>query len=294
MRKNQSSLTAIGIAIVRGIESERPENERICYDPYARKFVNGALYNFVRFFDRLGYSEIKGPGVMGFLAVRERHIDEFLKARLAERLQQLVILGAGLDARAYRFDELKKGVKVFEVDPPASQRAKIEQVRKVFGQLPDYVTYVPIDFNTQALGERLSECGYDESLKTLFIWQGVTQYLTPAAVDQTLCFIAGHSGEGSSVIFDYMYPTLLDGTIKRGEVAKMRSDRWLSDEALVFGIPEGQVGGFLEQRGFTNVQDAGNLSLHETYFTGIRQKRTVAYGYAIASAFVKSGQRRED
>ena len=73
MRKNQSSMTAMGIAIVRGIESEKPENERICYDPYARRLVNGALYNFVRFFDKLGYSEIKGPGVMGFLTVRDLH-----------------------------------------------------------------------------------------------------------------------------------------------------------------------------------------------------------------------------
>ena len=57
MRKSQASLTAIGIAIVRGLESEKPVAERICYDPYARQFVNGALYGFVKFFDRLGYSE---------------------------------------------------------------------------------------------------------------------------------------------------------------------------------------------------------------------------------------------
>ena len=78
MRKNQTSMTAIGIAILRGIESEKPAGERLCYDPYARRFVNAALYNLIRFFDRIGYSERKGPGVTGFLAVRERHIDEFL------------------------------------------------------------------------------------------------------------------------------------------------------------------------------------------------------------------------
>ena len=80
MRKNQTSMTAIGIAILRGIESEKPAGERLCYDPYARRFVNAALYNLIRFFDKIGYSERKGPGVTGFLAVRERHIDEFLRA----------------------------------------------------------------------------------------------------------------------------------------------------------------------------------------------------------------------
>jgi methyltransferase (TIGR00027 family) len=287
MRKNQSSMTAMGIAIVRGIESEKPDGQRICYDPYARQFVHPFLYKFVRFFDRIGYSEIKGPGVMGFLAVRERHIDEYLKSCLEYGLQQLVILGAGFDARAYRFEELKRGVKVFEVDHPASQATKLEKLEQIFGGRPAHVVYVPVDFNNQSLDQRLFESGYDENLKTLFIWQGVTQYLTPQAVDSTLAFIADHSEPGSAVIFDYMYPTLLDGTIKRGEVANMRSKRWVSGEMLTFGIPEGNVTQFLEQRGFTQVMDADHKYLHDTYFKGENTRRRVAYGYAIASAVVR-------
>jgi methyltransferase (TIGR00027 family) len=287
MRKTQSSMTAVGIAIVRAIESEQPASERICCDPYARRMVNDFLFRFVRFFDRLGYGERKGPGVMGFLAVRERHIDDQLKACLADGLEQLVILGAGFDARAYRFEELKGRVKVFEVDHPASQQIKLKKVEQIFGRAPEYVTYVPIDFNTQTLADRLAQAGYDETCRTLFIWQGVTQYLTPEAVDSTLAFIAHHSGPGSSVIFDYMYPTLLDGTVKRGEVSKMRRDRWMTGESLVFGIPAGTVTAFLEQRGFTQVFDANAKYLHAAYFTGVNQKRTVADGYAIASAVVK-------
>jgi methyltransferase (TIGR00027 family) len=287
MRKNQSSLSAVGIAIVRAIESEKPEDERICYDPYARQFVSGTLFRFVRFFDRLGYGEKKGPGVMGFLVARERHIDEYLEAGLAGGAQQLVILGAGFDARAYRFEQLKRGVKVFEVDHPASQQVKLNKLQQIFGRAPGHVVYVPVDFNTESLAQRLFECGYDESLKTLFIWQGVTQYLTPAAVDETLAFIANHSGEGSSVIFDYMYPSLLDGTLKHGEVANMRNKRWVSGEDFSFGIADGAVTDFLEERGFYQVHDAGNVYLHDTYFTGKNAARQVTYGYAIATAVVK-------
>ena len=98
MKQNRSSLTASGIAIVRAIEFEKPAGERICYDPYARRFVSSGLYHFVRFFDKIGYSERAGAGVMGFLTVRERHIDEHLLACLDGGLQQLVILGAGFDA----------------------------------------------------------------------------------------------------------------------------------------------------------------------------------------------------
>lgn len=288
MRKSQSSMTATGIAIVRAIESEKPVAERVCYDPYARQFVNGALYHFVKFFDRLGYSERKGPGVMGFLTVRERHIDEYLKTCLANGVQQGVILGAGYDARAYRFEEFKRGVKVFEVDHPATQQAKLKQVRKIFGDVPSHVTYVPIDFNTQTLEQRLPECGYDEHARTLFIWQGVTQYLTLEAVENTLAFVVQHSAPGSAIIFDYMYTSLLDGTVQRGEVNKMRRDRWLSNEVLAFGFPEGTVTEFLEERGFTQVFDANCKYLHDTYFTGANAHRTVADGYAIASAVVKT------
>jgi methyltransferase (TIGR00027 family) len=223
---------------------------------------------------------------MGFLAARERHIDEYLKTCLAHGAQQVVILGAGYDARAYRFEAFKRGVKAFEVDHPATQQAKLKRVHKIFGAVPQYVTYVPIDFNTQTLEQRLRECGYDERAKTLFIWQGVTQYLTPAGVDSTLAFVANHSGPGSAIIFDYMYTSLLDGTVNHGEVSKMRRDRWMSDEVLAFGIPEGTVTAFLEQRGYTQVHDANFKYLHDTYF---RQRPAHRHrGYAIASAVVAS------
>ncbi len=119
---------------------------------------------------------------MGFLVARERHVDEYLRTCLAEGIEQLVILGAGYDARAYRFKLELRGVRAFEVDHPATQQAKLKRLQHVLGRMPAQVVYVPVDFNTQTLGEQLAACGYDERLKTLFIWQGVTHYLTPEAV----------------------------------------------------------------------------------------------------------------
>ncbi len=169
------------------------------------------------------------------------------------------------------------------MDHPASQRDKLAKLQQIFGAIPAHVTYVAIDFNTQTLENRLFVRGYDPALKTLFIWQGVTQYLTPEAVDSTLAFIAAQSPAGSAVIFDYVYTAVLDGTIQRGEVTNMRNRRWYSGESLVFGVPEGAATQFLEQRGFTQVQDADHTALHDLYFTGANVARTVAYGYAIAS-----------
>lgn len=285
MKRNQSSVSAQGIAVVRAIESEKPEGERIVYDPYARQMAPGWMFQIVKFFARLGYGDRRGPGVMEFLIARDRYIDDFLQQCLDDGLEQLVILGAGLDSRPYRFPQLKSGIKVFEVDHPASQATKLQKLNQIFGKLPIHVTFVPIDFTQQDLAEQLSSHGYDPSLKTLFIWQGVTQYLNPQAVDATLAFMARSSAPGSRIIFDYMYTSLLGGAAGHGEIRNLRRYRKFSGEDLTFGIPEGQLSAYLEERGFTDIVDADHILLTQKYFSPPRQ---VASGYAIASATVQS------
>jgi methyltransferase (TIGR00027 family) len=286
MRKWQSSLTAAGIAAVRAIESEKPAGERVCYDRYARRFAGAGLYRVVKLFTSLGYANWRGPGLWEFLVARERYIDDYLEICLGEGLEQLVILGAGYDARAYRFEALKAG-KVFEVDHPATQAVKLRKLAAIFGACPAHVTYVPIDLDRQSLAERLFAGGYDGDRRTLFIWQGVTQYLTAQAVDATLAFVVQHSGAGSRIIFDYMDARLLRGAPRHGEISGMRRYRRLTGEGLVFGIPMDSLRAFLEERGFTEVQNADHVALEKAYYSG-RHPHKVAEGYAIASAVVRS------
>jgi methyltransferase (TIGR00027 family) len=279
MRKRQSSFTAMGIAVARAVESERPAGEQICYDPYAQKFVPVWLYSLLRFFIRSGYTERRGPGVNGFLVARDRYMDDVLQACLKEGLEQLVILGAGYDARAYRFD--LAGVNVFEVDHPATQADKLVKLRAIFGHVPEHVTYVPVDFNAQSLEARLLESGYDPQRKTLFIWQGVSMYLIAEAVDATLAFVVNGSGAGSAIVFDYLYQSVLDAR-QRSEIRGMRRYRFITGEGLTFGIPEGKVEAFLKERGFRLVNDVDVDDLKTTYFTGRNAGRAVAGGYGIA------------
>jgi methyltransferase (TIGR00027 family) len=279
MRKNRSSLTAMGIAIVRAVESEKPADKRICYDPLAKQFVPAWMYCLLGFFIKSGYTELRGPGVNGFLAARERYIDDVLQQFLEEGVQQLVILGAGYDSRTYRFD--LSGVKTFEVDHPATQADKLEKVRKVFGKIPKQVTYVSVDFDTQTLSERLLSCGYDPGLISLFIWQGVTMYLTPIGVDSTLAFIHQFSATGSAVVFDYVYQAVLEGVKKQSEISGMRRYRFMTGEGLTFGIPEGTVEAFLRMRGFQQVKDVTMDDLKAAYFIGKNASRKVAGGYGI-------------
>jgi len=286
VKEKQSSITASGIAIVRAVESEKPEGVRICYDPYAVKLLNPLFFRFIRFFIDTGYAERTGPGVNGFLVARCRYMDDMLQDCLNNGLQQLVVLGAGYDSRAYRFEQLKPNVKVFEIDHPATQQVKRKKVRAIFGEMPAHVVYTSIDFNTQTLEQRLPESGYSEHLKTLFIWEGVVMYLSLRAVESTLKFIAHHAGTSSQVVFDYIYTALLDNTVRHGEVSRMRRVRHVSGEGLTFSIPQGTIKDFLEKRGFIQVKDVSSEDLHQLYFSGLNAKRKIAWGYGIASAMI--------
>jgi methyltransferase (TIGR00027 family) len=286
MKENRSSITASGIAVARAVESEKPEGVRICYDPYAVKFINPLFYRFMRLFIDTGYAERSGPGVQGFLVARCRYMDDVLLECLQDGLQQLVVLGAGYDSRSYRFEQLKDGVKVFEVDYPPALQVKMKKIKQVLGEIPSYVSYIGIDFNTQSLEGRLPECGYDERLKTLFIWEGVVMYLSAQAVSDTLTFIVQHSGPGSRVIFDYIYTDLLDGTVRHGEVSRMRRARRFSGEGLTYAIPEGGVAQYLHGLGYTRIWDVSSEELHQRYFSGENARRKVAWGYGIAMAEV--------
>jgi methyltransferase (TIGR00027 family) len=288
MKKTQNSVTAQGIALIRALEYEKPAAERICDDPLARKFISTPIYLMGKMF--AGYAERKGPGVMGFLAVRCRYMDDCLKESLASGAAQVVILGAGLDSRAYRIGELQRGARVFEVDQPATQQAKIAAVKRALGGLPGHVAYVPIDFNLEDLRKLLS-AGYDPGRKSLFLWEGVTYYLTSAAVDATLKFVAENSAPGSAIVFDYLHTSALTAKHKRDEIERMERVKQVTGEELTFGIEEGTIGEFLQARGFTGIKIMTAADLHEKYFTGANRSRPVAPIYAIARAEVAAGEK---
>lgn len=292
MEEGKASWTAEVMAIRRAVESMRPETERVCYDPLGINFVR-PLFRVLgrsRLLTRVVVwyaDERRAPGVFGYIVARVRYIDDYLKACMADGIGQLVILGAGYDTRPYRFDGFKGQVKVFEVDHPDTQKRKAEILRNMFGSLPDHVVYVPVDFNREKLDQRLSESGYDGNLKTLFIWEGVTYYITPEAVDETLGFVAKNSGEGSSVVFDYMVHW--DGYKKSEQeiVERVQRHHKRIGEHLTFGIPKGTIEHFLSSRGFYQIENAGIDWLKEAYFKGRNERRKVFAPIAIVHATVR-------
>lgn len=287
MKDKRPSFTAEGVAALRAAESTRPERERVCFDPFAKHFVGLKFGLLVR--SRLlakmavACAEIVAPGFVGDIVGRTRHIDELLKTHLIDGVEQLVVLGAGYDSRPYRFRELNGRVKTFEVDHPATQKVKMDKVRRVFGLLPENVVYVPIDFERESLEEKLAENGYNRNLRTFFIWEGVTMYLTAEAADRTLAFVAGNSGKGSCIVFDYVFQSFLEGT-SRSPDAKLlgrtlsafeKIDEPISSEHFKFGIREGTIRDFLSTRGFDQITEVTGDYLKSEYFNGGSRDRKV-------------------
>jgi methyltransferase (TIGR00027 family) len=210
-KKKGSSITAENVAFVRALESLKPEGERVCYDPYAIRFLSQQNLMFLEMASS-NPSRTPFPGVHNSLSARVRYFDDFVKKFIDEGLEQLVILGAGYDTRAYRIEGLKGKVRVFEVDHPGTQKVKMEKIEDIFGSLPDHVEYVSVDLESEDFGQRLIEKGYKKFQKTVFIMEGLIYYLPPKTVDEMLSFIAGKSGAGSAIVFDYVHESSINKT----------------------------------------------------------------------------------
>jgi methyltransferase (TIGR00027 family) len=116
--------------------------------------------------------------------------------------QQLVILGAGLDSRAWRLDALKDSV-VFEVDHPASQAWKRERSAAVPYKAKD-VRFVAMDFQRDQLEPLIKSAGFDPGKPTFWLWEGVTMYLRPEEVSTNLGAFAALSAPGSRIALTYL------------------------------------------------------------------------------------------
>lgn len=285
------SKTAERVAILRAGESMKPEGERICFDPYAIHFISPGILEWaahnpeeVRAMQER--TETLVPGLDNSIIARVRYFDDFIIKSIDEGLEQLVILGTGYDSRPYRIDGLKK-MRAFEVDHPATQAVKTEKIKQIFGLLSDHVVYVPADIAKESLGQRLLEKGYDRSLKTLFVMEGLLMYLAPETVDEIMSFIVKNSGKGSAILFDYYLQSVVDGSCELDAGRNIRDQLVQLGEPLKFGIKEGAVEAFLEARGFSQVRNVTSEDLKRAYFHRKNENRMVSSLLSFVHAMVE-------
>lgn len=215
MKRLKVGKTAYGSAAVRTLEMSYPEEKRLFEDAYAVKFMppiyrlSMTIMKIPKLRDWLvGLREKQFPGFLGSLLCRTVYIDDVLRESIKGGIKTVANLGAGLDTRPLRIHEAER-IRFYEVDEPGIQEAKKKKLLKIDKALPPNVIFIPIDFNTQSLDDEVRAAGFSNEVQTLFIWEGVTQYLSREAVENTLKFM-GASLKGSRVVFTYVLQNFLD------------------------------------------------------------------------------------
>ena len=290
MRDNQPSITAENNAALRALESMRPAGERICYDPYAHYFVSDEIRQSddmqKALIDRTAAWEMLFPGVCAAIIARTRFIDDCLERAIEEGIQQLVILGAGYDTRALRFEKLTENITVFEVDHPATQQIKRKRFPGILQDIGLQPVYVPVIFGKDDLGQLLFLHGYDRTLKSFFIWEGITYYIPAEAVDNTLLFISENAPIDSSVVFDYFPTSVVNGSTRLEEARGLSAALKQLGEEFVFGIDPGNMADFLLERGLEVIQNMASEECRQIYFKGSNRHRKVSDMFIFAQAKV--------
>lgn len=204
--------------------------------------------------------EQRWPGGYGYSCCRSRIGDVEFESFLQGGGKQIVNLGAGFCTRNERFaNMMKDDTTAIEVDLAPSQNKKKKIMAEHCPSGFVRSTYLAADFEKDSIADvLLSSHKYSQDEITLFLWEGVSMYIESKAVDDVFAFIRHHSARGSRIVFDYVF---LDYVESHGNPITNQyfgGDRVYNatkerNEPLLFGIPNGGLKKWLEERGFSLV-----------------------------------------
>lgn len=196
--------TAYSIAAVRADERELFE------DPYAKHFVAAGEHA------REGTERyLSLPFFRDGIRLRTRYLDDAVRGAVNDGFEQVVLLGAGFDARALRMSELA-GKRVYEVDGREQMKRKREILAGAGVAIPDSNVYVPVDeFTTSAFTSALAAAGFDRERDAFFVWEGVIGYIGDAEIDENLRLMA-NAAKRSRVVFTYGMESYAERVSKLG------------------------------------------------------------------------------
>lgn len=272
MKADRPSRTAHFVALGRAVADAGLSHVPDFRDPTARVFLNE---KGKRSLARSRLAAEDGKRAFGLemarvmadmMALRTAAIDMAVRDAVVAGATQLVILGAGYDGRAWRMPELA-GVRVFEVDHPATQGDK----RAHQSELPPpigAVSFVSIDFERESLNAVLERAGHDRSLPTCWIWEGVVMYLTRDAMRATLADIAGRSAHGSTLIVNYH-------TLHRRLIARLLF-RLIGEPQISAWTPE-EMAADLRSVGYVVREDSGMADWNTRFAQGLAKVERGSY-----------------
>jgi methyltransferase (TIGR00027 family) len=226
---------------------------------------------------RVDYETVRASAEL--IVPRTVAIDDAVRAHPGP---QVVILGAGLDGRAWRMPELA-GAVVFEVDQPASQRDKRDRAAGLTGRPP---TFVPVDFRGERLDAALAAAGHRADQATTWIWEGVVPYLTEAEVATTVAHLAACSGPDSRLIVNFQLPARsvnLGRLVARALMASTgRASVWANEPWRSTWTPDAMAG-LLARHGYTVTHDEDLLDTATGLGTPVRRRVSLRHSRVLVA-----------
>jgi methyltransferase (TIGR00027 family) len=216
---------------------------------------------------RVFYRRLLAPtGAYEYAIARTKYIDAVFKQALAERFDQILLFGAGFDTRALRLQTAAQPTRIFELDAPLTQQAKIHQYKKRNLSIPSNVVFIAIDFDKESLPHKLDMAGFYKDRRSLFVLEGVLMYLEPESVQATFQTIREYAGIGSWVVFDYIQASVLRHENTLYGEAGLTQFVSKAGEQWQFGIESAEIASFVAAYGFEVSDHKGAQELEATYF----------------------------
>jgi methyltransferase (TIGR00027 family) len=273
MKQNDPSLTAHKVAMMRATH-QILDNPKVFEDPIALSIIGTQSTSDIRS-EKRKFKKRLHSYLRAIVVARTRFVEDELSVAIKRGVRQYVILGAGLDTFAYRTPYSTNGLKIFEVDYPATQEWKRQLLNAAKISIPETLTFAPIDFESQALADQLREAGLRMDEPSFFSWLGVTMYLTREAMMATMKYIASSTPLGSGIVFDYVIPPSSQKFLRRlvfrllSNRVKSAGEPWQS-----FFDPNSLIVD-LKAIGFTQAEDIGPEEINARFFNDRADKLMV-------------------
>ena len=273
MIEGRPSATAFRVAVSRAAHQllDRPI---VFNDPVAVAIV-GRTAEASILGRRAHFNGIFSLALRAFLVARSRVTEDLLADAYARGVRQYVVLGAGLDTVAYRHPH--SGLRVFELDFPATQEWKRTRLAEAGIAVPPNVVFASCDFVRESVVERLLVAGLDPATPTFVSWLGVTMYLDRAVVLDTIRMLLPFIGAPGGLVFDYF------GHVEKRNLF-LRFASWLVSRRLArMGEPLRSVFetnefiATLRALGCTRAEDFDLVALNARFFAN-RPGRLIARG----------------
>jgi methyltransferase (TIGR00027 family) len=264
MQDDSPSRTAYGVAMSRAAH-QLFDVPHVFEDPVALTLMGPKVTAGIRAAERR-FNGRFARALRAFLVARSRIAEDALGEAVGRGVRQYVVLGAGLDTFAHRNPHASLGLRVFEVDHPATQEWKRQLISRAHLKSPDSLVYVPVNLESPLLAERLIANGFRPHEPAFFSWLGVTMYLTPEAILETLRFVAQSGVSRSGIVFDYLTLPPRFALLRRWGLRVMKRRLAAAGEPWRTFFDPRQLRRELSGLGFATIRDFGADEINARVF----------------------------